>query len=196
LPIRRARAGIRSAMSLPETGPSLRRYFVNTMFDACFVILGIIIGSALSPHANTQLVLTTILTSSVALAISTGSSVYEAERLEQDRRMDEISRAMLSRVHDTNLGKSSRASIILIAVVNSLAPLLAGAVALTPFLVLPSTSITEAAEIAIGLVIALLFITGFIMGRLSERNPWIKGTRMAAIGLVAFFICYLIGGAV
>jgi predicted membrane protein (TIGR00267 family) len=184
------------AMSLPDTGPSLRRYFVNTMFDACFVILGIIIGSALSTHASKELVLTTILTSSVALAISTGSSVYEAERTEQSRRMDEISRAMLSRVHDTNLGRSSRASIALIAIVNSLAPLLAGALALIPFIFMPSDSITAAAEIGIGIVIGLLFVTGFIMGRISERNPWIKGSRMAVIGLAAFFVCYLIGGAV
>jgi predicted membrane protein (TIGR00267 family) len=183
-------------MSLPDTGPSLRRYFVNTMFDATFVILGIIIGSALSLHASRELVITTIITSSVALAISTGSSVYEAERLEQTRRLDEISRAMLTRVDETDLGKSSRASIILIAIVNSLAPLLAGALTILPFLLLPADSITYAAEISIALVIVVLFITGWIMGRISDRNPWIKGARMAVIGLVAFIICYLIGGAV
>jgi len=53
-----------------------------------------------------------------------------------------------------------------------------------------------AAEVAIALAIILLFITGFIMGKLSERNPWWKGLRMSLVGLVAFVICYMIGGVV
>jgi VIT1/CCC1 family predicted Fe2+/Mn2+ transporter len=41
-----------------------------------------------------------------------------------------------------------------------------------------------------------LFVTGFIMGKLSERNPWWKGLRMSLVGLAAFFVCYMIGGVV
>ena len=181
---------------MPETRPALRRYFVNTIFDTTFVILGVIIGSALSPHPNLDVVKTTIITSAVALAISTGSSVYEAESLEQSRRLDEISRAMLSSVDETDLGKASRASIIIIALVNSMAPLLAGAVTLAPFLILPGNDIIYAAEVSITLAISILFVTGYFMGRMANKNPWIKGARMALIGLIAFGICYLIGGAV
>ncbi|HEY3420597.1 MAG TPA: VIT1/CCC1 transporter family protein [Methanomassiliicoccales archaeon] len=181
---------------MPETRPALRRYFVNTIFDTTFVILGVIIGSALSPHPNIDVVKTTIITSAVALAISTGSSVYEAESLEQSRRLDEISRAMLSSVDETDLGRTSRASIILISLVNSLAPLLAGGVTLVPFLVLPASDIVYAAELSITLAISMLFITGYFMGRIANKNPWIKGTRMAVIGLIAFGICYLIGATV
>ena len=95
---------LKKALKMPETRPALRRYFVNTIFDTTFVILGVIIGSALSPHPSIDVVKTTIITSSVALAISTGASVYEAESLEQSRRLDEISRAMLSSVDETDLG--------------------------------------------------------------------------------------------
>jgi predicted membrane protein (TIGR00267 family) len=186
----------KQALKMPETRPALRRYFVNTIFDTTFVILGVIIGSALSPHPNIDVVTTTIITSSVALAISTGSSVYEAESLEQSRRLDEISRAMLSSVDETDLGKTSRASITLIALVNSCAPLLAGAVTLAPFLVLPAADIVAAAEISITLAISLLFVTGYFMGRIANKNPWIKGLRMAVIGLIAFAICYIIGANV
>ena len=184
------------ALNTPETGPALRRYFVNTIFDTTFVILGVIIGSALSPHPSIDVVKTTIITSAVALAISTGASVYEAESLEQSRRLDEISRAMLSSVDETDLGKSSRASITLISGVNSCAPLIAGAVTLAPFLLLPAADIVDAAVISITLAISMLFITGYFMGRMANRNPWIKGSRMAVIGLIAFGICYLIGAVV
>jgi len=184
------------AMSLPETGPALRRYFVNTMFDSTFAVLGIIIGSALTADADPSLVIATIITSCVALAISTGSSVYEAETLEQSRRMDEIGRAMLRPVGETNLGKASKASAAIIALSNSLAPLMSGAIIVSPFLLLGEETIVGAAEVAIVLAIVLLFITGFIMGKLSERNPWWKGLRMSLGGLAAFVVCYMIGGAV
>ena len=186
----------KEAMSLPETGPALRRYFVNTMFDSTFAVLGIIIGSALTADADPSLVIATIITSCVALAISTGSSVYEAETLEQSRRMDEIGRAMLRPVEETNLGKASKASAAIIAISNSLAPLMSGAIIVSPFLLLGEETIVVAAEVAIALAIILLFITGFIMGKLSERNPWWKGLRMSLVGLAAFVICYMIGGVV
>lgn len=186
----------KEAMSLPETGPALRRYFVNTMFDSTFAVLGIIIGSALTADADKGLVIATIITSCVALAISTGSSVYEGETLEQSRRMDEIGRAMLRPVEETNLGKASKASAAIIALSNSLAPLMTGAIIVSPFLLLGEETIIVAAEVAIILALVLLFITGFIMGKLSERNPWWKGLRMALVGVAAFFVCYMIGGLV
>ncbi len=181
---------------MPETGPSLRRYFVNTIFDTTFVVLGVIIGSALSPHPSIDVVVTTIITSSVALAISTGSSVYEGESLEQSRRLNEISRAMLSSVDETDLGKTSRASIIIISLANSCAPLLAGAITITPFLVFSAADIVTAAEVSITLALSILFVTGYFMGRIANKNPWFKGLRMATIGLIAFGICYLIGATI
>lgn len=186
----------KEAMSLPETGPALRRYFVNTMFDTTFVVLGIIIGSALTADADKGLVISTIITSGVALAISTGSSVYEGESLEQARRLDEIGRAMLRAVDETNLGKASKTSAAIIALSNSMAPLMVSAIIISPFFLLGDETLLVAAEVSIVLAIAMLFVTGFIMGRLSERNPWWKGLRMAMVGLAAFVICYLIGGAV
>ena len=186
----------RKALNMPETGPSLRRYFVNTIFDTTFVILGVIIGSALSPDPSIDVVITTIITSSVALAISTGTSVYEGESLEQSRRLDEISRAMLSSVDETDLGRTSHASIMIISVVNSCAPLLAGAITITPFLVFSAADIIVAAEVSITLAISILFVTGYFMGRIANKNPWFKGLRMAVIGLIAFGICYLIGATI
>jgi predicted membrane protein (TIGR00267 family) len=187
---------IRAAISLPDTLPSMRRYFVSAIFDATFVMLGIIIGSALSSDPQHNIIITTLVTSAFALAISTAASVYEAESLEQGRRISQIGRAMLSSVEDTGIGRASRYSIILIAVVISIAPLIAGAIMVAPFLFLPIGEVVLAAEVAIALSILLMFITGFIMGKTAMKNPWLKGIRMAVIGVVAFILCYFIGGAV
>lgn len=183
---------IRAAMSMPETGPALRRYFVNTIFDSTFVILGVIIGSAFSHDPSYTLVIVTVLTSSFALGISTGVSVYEAETMEQDRRIKEIETAMLSSLKDTDIQRLSRISILIIALVNFSAPLMACAVALIPFLMIGEGNVQMGGWIASGLALATLFITGAIMGRMSGRNPAVRGVRMAVIGAIVFLICFWI----
>ena len=183
--------GIRAAMSLPGTWPTIRRYLVNTIFDSTFVMLGIIIGSAFTSDPNIRLTVVTILTSSVALGISTGVSTYEAENLEQSKRIDDLEKAMLRPLNDTHIGRSARSSMMLISFVIFLAPLLVGLVILTPFILLKD-DIVLAAWAGIALAISVLFITGVLMGRSGGRNPWVQGLRMAFIGGVAFVICYYI----
>ena len=183
---------IQSSMRMPETGPALRRYFVNTMFDSTFVILGVIIGSAFSGISSRDVVIGIVLTSSVALGISTGVSVYEAETLEQERRIKEIERAMLSSMEDTDIKSTSRMSILLISLVNFSAPLFTCAIILTPFLLLSSESLESMAYVGLGLALCVLFVTGAIMGKMGHHNPLIKGTRMALIGFLAFLICFWI----
>jgi predicted membrane protein (TIGR00267 family) len=189
---RRMRERIEAALSLPETWPSIRRYFVNTMFDSTFVMLGIIIAGAFNDIPNLRVVIATILSSAVALGISTGVSVFEAENLEQGRRIDEIEKAMLRSMEETHIGRSSRSSIYLIALVNFMAPIVTGAVILAPFLVFAAIDIRTAAWTAVVLAITLLFLTGYFMGRAGKRNPWIQAIRMGLVGVAAFIICFYI----
>ncbi|HVO78131.1 MAG TPA: VIT1/CCC1 transporter family protein [Methanomassiliicoccales archaeon] len=182
---------VQAALSLPTTGPSIRRYFVNTIFDATFVMLGVVLGSAFSSNPNLHVTMVTLITSAVALGISTGVSVFEAESMEQKIRMGEIERAMLRSLEDTHLGRSSRTSIYLIAGLNMTAPVAAGLIIILPFIVF-STDVALAAWIAVSLAMLMLFATGFVMGRIGKRNPWAQGIRMTLVGAFAFLVCYLI----
>lgn len=184
--------GMRAALATPGTWPTIRRYMVNTIFDSTFVMLGIIIGSAFSSDPDLRVIIVTILTSSVALGISTGVSTYEAENLEQKKRIGEIERAMLRPLDDTHIGRSARFSMLLISFLIFLAPLLVGAIILTPFVLLDESQIVTEAYIAIGLAISILFVTGMLMGRSGRRNPLVQGIRMALIGAAAFLICFYI----
>jgi predicted membrane protein (TIGR00267 family) len=189
---RKITSRIEAALSLPETWPSIRRYFVNTMFDSTFVMLGIIIAGAFNDSPHLSVVIATILSSAVALGISTGVSVFEAENLEQGRRIDEIEKAMLRSMEETHIGRSSRSSIYLIALVNFMAPIVTGTVILAPFLIFSALDIRTAAWTAVGLAITLLFMTGYFMGRAGKRNPWVQAVRMGLVGVGAFIICFYI----
>lgn len=184
---------IRAVLAEPETGPTLRRFFVNTIFDSTFVILGILIASAFTTaDPDLRLITVTIITSSVALGISTGVSVFEAETMEQNIKMREMERAMLRSLEDTHIHRTSRLTIFLISAVNFTAPIIAGTVTLAPFLFIGEDQIQMAAYISLGLAITILFVVGAIMGRTGNRNPVIQGGGMAVAGVAAFLICFWI----
>jgi predicted membrane protein (TIGR00267 family) len=183
---------IRAVLDEPETGPTLRRFFVNTIFDTTFVILGILIASAFSSEPNLHLVIVTIVTSSVALGISTGISVFEAETMEQSIKLREMERAMLTSLEDTHIHRTSKLTIIVVAVINFTGPVLAGIITLTPFLVVGEQNIRLAAYISLGLAISILFVVGAFMGRAGQRNPVAQGARMAVAGIATFLIVFWI----
>jgi predicted membrane protein (TIGR00267 family) len=162
------------------------------MFDSTFVILGILIASAFSSDPSLRTVIVTIVTSSVALGISTGISVFEAETMEQSIKMREMERAMLTSLEDTHLHSISKLTILLVAVVNFFAPIISGIITLTPFLVVGERDIQLAAFVSLGLAISILFVVGAAMGRAGNRNPVVQGARMAVAGLGAFLLCFFI----
>lgn len=72
---------LRETLKHESVGPIIRRFFINTLFDSTFMLLGIIVGSAFATQAGLNVIIVTMLTTSIALGISTGVSVYEAESL-------------------------------------------------------------------------------------------------------------------
>lgn len=104
--------------SLSETlkqenvGPIIRRFFINTLFDSTFMLLGIIVGSAFTANAALNVIVVTMLTTSLALGISTGVSVYEAESLEQEKRITDLEKALFTNLKETNIEKTAKYTII------------------------------------------------------------------------------------
>ena len=182
---------LRQVLDVPETVPALRRFFVTTTFDAAFVMLGIIMGSAFSSEPNYRILVVTIITTSIAAGISTGVSIFEAESLEQTIRLREIEKALLVSLEDTEIRNIARWSAFVIAAVNFCSPIITGFVLLAPFLIFPQ-DIRTAAWISAGLTIAILFITGAVMARSGERNPLVQAARMAIVGIFAFALLFWI----
>jgi hypothetical protein len=56
-------------------------YIINSLFDAVFTIMGIVIGSSFSARLDLRSIIGTIITSSLSLGVSSGFSIYEAEIL-------------------------------------------------------------------------------------------------------------------
>ena len=177
-----------------EFAPILRRFFINTLFDSTFMQMGIIIGSAFTVNPDLDLVMGTLVASSIALGISTGVSIYESEMLERESRITELEKVMFRKLDDTILTEHHRTSAIIFSVINLLTPLLCCAIVIIPLL-FASVNILDirtASWISIGLALCILFVAGTYMGRLGRKNPYLKGLRMVLFGAVAFVIGFAI----
>ena len=168
-----------------------RRYFVNTLFDSTFVVLGILAATALAPDADVHFALGALFAACLAIGISTGISVYEAEHTEGEIRMRHLERAMLSPLKDTEVDLAIRASRYAVSFVNFLAPLIVAGITATPILlfragVLPNLS--TAAWISSLLAMGIIFAAGYFLGSLSGRRPWRKAVRMTAVAALTFAV--------
>jgi VIT1/CCC1 family predicted Fe2+/Mn2+ transporter len=174
---------------LAEPSPLFRRYFVNTLFDSTFVVLGILAATAAEPVPNVQFALGAVFAACLAIGVSTGVSVYEAEQTEGTIRLRRLERVMLSPMDDTDLSRELRASRMAIAIVNFLAPIAVAAVTSIPLAffhlgLLPSFSVAAAASGIAG--ISIIFFVGYSMGKLTHRKPWFKAVRMSIVALLTF----------
>jgi len=177
-----------------DAGPSIRRFFINTLFDSTFMLLGVVVGSAFIAEPELEVILGTMITVSFALAISSGVSVYEAESLERAREVRELEKAMLTSLEDTQVMKSARRVAIIVASVNLLTPLLVCAIYISPFVMayLGIVGIKMAAWASIAIALGALMFAGIYMGREGKGNAILKGIRMAALGGIIFLIGYWI----
>ena len=177
-----------------DIGPSIRRFFINTLFDSTFTLLGVIVGSAFVAKPEIEVILGTMITISLGLGISSGASVYQAESLEREREVHELEKAMLTSLKDTKIMNSARKITIIVSVVNLLTPFLVCGLYICP-LTLAYIGIIEiktAAWISIAIALITLMITGIIVGRKGKENAILKGVKMASLGGITFLIGYLI----
>lgn len=184
----------RRILSRGDVAPLLRRSFMNTLFDSTFMLLGIVVGVAFASGAGLRAVVLTMATSSLALGISTGVSVYESELLEREREISELERALFRDLDGTWIERSAKSIALLLALINFSTPLLSCGVTISPFalVALRALGLREAAWASIALALGMLFAAGAYMGKAASRNPWIRGLRMAGFGLIAFAIGFLL----
>ncbi|HDQ06190.1 MAG TPA: hypothetical protein ENN36_05670 [Candidatus Bathyarchaeota archaeon] len=177
-----------------EIGPILRRFFINTLFDSTFTLLGIIIGSAFVAVPDLRLLIGTAVTSSLALGISSGVSVYESETMERERRVVELEKSLFLNLENTVITEHHRTYALILSFVNFLTPLLCCGILLIPFVLalFQLLDIIIASWISVTLALSLIFVAGTYLGRGGKMNPLLKGLRMVFFGVVAFAIGYFI----
>jgi predicted membrane protein (TIGR00267 family) len=177
-----------------EIGPILRRFFINTLFDSTFTLLGIIIGSVFASVPDLRLIIGTAIASSLALGISSGVSVYESETLEREKKVVALEKALFLNLENTIITENYKTYALLLSSVNFLTPLICCGLLIIPFVItlFGFLDVLVAAWISVTVALGLIFMAGIYLGRGGKTNPFLKGLRMVFFGVVAFATGYFI----
>ena len=108
--------------------------FSNNAFDGILNMLGMKMVFYVSNVNNPNVIITTGLSTSIAIMISGAWGAYLTESAERKKDQDEIGRSMLTDLNHSRIGRVVRFAAIAVAVVDGLSPFLGAIFPLIPFL--------------------------------------------------------------
>ncbi len=179
---------------LSGSGEIARRYFAMNAFDGVLTIIGVVMGNLAAGIEEPGIVLTTGLSTSIAMGVSGMWGAYLTETAERKRELDELSRQTLTDLNQTRIGRASRIAVITVALVDGLSPFLAALITLTPFFApgfFPSIRLAYYTSLALALL--TLFGLGAFLGHISRENYISYGLRTVLAGVVSMLISLLLG---
>jgi predicted membrane protein (TIGR00267 family) len=159
------------------------------------MLLGITAGFGLVADPNLKILLGTMLTSSIALGVSSGYSSFEAETLEREKIIGELEESLLTTLKNTDIEESNRNIAVLISLVNFVTPLFVCGISIFPYLftLLNIISIQWAAWISIASGLISILVAGSYFSTMyinsdNKRRAVIKGARMAFLAGITFLL--------
>ncbi len=170
-----------------------QKYLINTLFDTINSILGVVIGLYLADEGSSYVFIMSIISTAIALGISSGTSVYEAEYLEQLRKIKKLEKHMITNFEEKFPEASKKAKSIgmLVGLMNFTTPMVVAIVFVFILATLPELS--WAFWSIMGLSGTILFVSGMYFGKLNQLPPLKRGLRMVLIGFATFGMVYLVG---
>ncbi len=187
------------ALELTQGVEIARRYLAMNAFDGALTMLGLILGGLITVDpAQPEIVFNALLLAavgtSIAMAVSGFSGSYLAESAERDREVEEMGRAMLADLSESMYAKATRTTSVVVAIVDGLAPAGAAVVIIIPLMLVPVglIDVYTAFYTAILVCMALLFLLGLFLGRVSKKSMWRYGAKTLLAGIVTAILMYII----
>jgi len=172
-----------------------RRYMAMNAFDGILTIIGVLMGNYLAGVRDAGIVVHTGLATSIAMGVSGFWGAYLTEAAERRRDLVELERILLTDLGQTKIGRASRVAVIIVTLVDGLAPVLAALIVLAPLFaarLIGNVLVSYALSLAVALL--GLFGLGAFLGRISGRNLLGYGLRTVVAGLVAIALGFLLEG--
>lgn len=167
-----------------------RRYFVTNGFDGALTMLGLLAGFYSSGTVPMSVAISGCLGAAIALFMSGISSAYLSESAERKKELQELEQAVLRDLEDSDHGQASRYVPVMVALVNGLAPLLLSLLIISPLWFARQGFLLGFSPFAAAIIIALavIFLLGIFLGRVS-RTFWLwSGLRSLTVALVTLMI--------
>jgi len=171
-----------------------RRYFVVNGFDGALTMLGLIVGFYVSKRVELPVVINACLGAAIALGMSGLSSAYISEAAEKRQELRELEEAMIKDLHDSAYGRAARLLPFVIALINGLAPLVISLVIIAPLVAvqLDVTLPIAPLQTAFGVALAMIFLLGVFLGRISGTFWLWAGARTLLIAAATAVLIFLL----
>lgn len=171
-----------------------RRYFVMNAFDGILTTIGVLAGNYLAGIRDLSIPIRIGIATSIAMGISGLWGAYLTESAERQRELSELEKVSLIDQSETSIGRASRFAVIVVSIVDGLAPALAALIVLIPLFldnVIQNPVLSYA--LAGGTALVSLFVLGLFLGKISKANLIGFGMRTLMAGIVAIAINFLLG---
>jgi len=171
-----------------------RRYFAMNAFDGVLTTIGVLAGNYLAGVRDLSIPIRTGIATSIAMGISGLWGAYLTETAERQRELADLQKISLIDQSETSIGRASRFAVIVVSVVDGIAPALSALIVLTPLFLgsLIQNPILSYA-LAGGLALLSLFALGMFLGKVSEKGLIGYGIKTLLAGLAAIAINFLLG---
>lgn len=186
------RKQVRFLFQITHSRGIARRYFVVNGFDGALTMLGMIMGFYVSAPVELSVVISACLGAAIALGVSGVSSAYVSETAEQRHALSKLQEAMVSDLNDTAYGDAARWVPVIVALVNGLSPLLISLVILLPLWMTAGGAVLPLSPLlaAIMVALAMVFLLGVYLGRISGVSWLRSGLQTLAVALVTAVLIY------
>jgi predicted membrane protein (TIGR00267 family) len=172
-----------------------RRAFANNSFDGVLTTIGLLMGSYVAGIRDGAVVIRTGIATSMAMGVSGLWGSWLAESAERGRELAELEKHSLTDLGQTKIGRASRMAVVVVSIVDGLAPFLSSMFVLIPLFFWPlmdDVVIGYALSMAVALV--SLFVLGAWLGSISGASIIRYGVRTVIAGVVSIALSFLLGG--
>jgi predicted membrane protein (TIGR00267 family) len=139
------------------------------------------------------IVIVTGLSTCIAMGISGLWGAYLTESAERKRELGDLEGHTLTDLSGTKIGRASRVAVVVVALVDGLAPFLSALVVLLPFFFSSVLAdIVFSYYVSLGMALVVLFVVGAFLGKVSRENLIISGVKMIGAGLVSILLTYIL----
>ncbi len=167
-------------------------------FDGVLTIIGVLMGNYTARVRDPTIVIVTGFSTCIAMGISGLWGAYLTESAERKRDLDDLESHTLTDLSGTKIGRASRVAVVVVALIDGLAPFLSALVVLLPFFFSALLGdIVLSYYVSLGMALVVLFALGAFLGKVSKESLVISGLKMIVAGLVSILLSYFlkVGGS-
>lgn len=173
-----------------------RRSFGNNTFDGILTMIGVMIGSLTAGIKNPRVVITTGLSTSIAIMISGAWGAYLTESAERKKDLKELGRSTLTDLNGSRIGRAGRFAAVAVSIVDGLSPFVGAILVLMPFFFSSMfLNIQYVYYTAFGSGLLALFALGIWLGKVANENLIVYGLKTLLAGVVSILIGSLLNGS-